>query len=312
MSRYVGGYKLPDYSVLMSVYDKELPENLNQSLESMLMQTYPPSDFVLVCDGKLTNELNIIVKSFQNEYKQIFRIVRIDENVGVGKAMNKGIKACRCDYIVRMDSDDVSLPDRCIKEMLLFAVMPELDMVGSFVEEFDDETDETVAIKKVPLLQKDIESFCKRRNPFNRQTLAFRKSKAIEAGGYSDLKLCEDYEFAARMLANGAKGQNIPEVLVRYRVDSSTSEIRKSWRLTKAFIAVRWMIFTDGFIGFRDFFTPCIMQLMLFLLPMRFTRWVYRKFLRDTHIKPPTAEVKIDTPTKHKDTRYKSLKKTGK
>ena len=68
MTYRVGKYTLPEYSVLMSVYDRELPENLNESLESMLMQSYPPSDFVLVCDGKLTCELNIIVKSFEDEF----------------------------------------------------------------------------------------------------------------------------------------------------------------------------------------------------------------------------------------------------
>ena len=76
MTYRVGKYTLPEYSVLMSVYDRELPENLNESLESMLMQSYPPSDFVLVCDGKLTCELNIIVKSFQDEFKHIFHIVQ--------------------------------------------------------------------------------------------------------------------------------------------------------------------------------------------------------------------------------------------
>ena len=287
---HVAGYQLPKYSVLMSVYDQELPENLNQSLESMLKQTCPPSDFVLVCDGKLTNELEVIVKSFQNEYKNIFRIVRIDENVGAGKAVNRGIKACRCKYIVRMDSDDVSKPDRCMKEMLMFAVMPELDIVGSYVEEFDDVTDKTVALKKVPLVQKEIVNYSKQRNPFNRQTVAFRKEKALEIGGYSDLKLCEDYDFAVRMLAGGAVGQNIPEVLVRYHVSENTPGIRRSWRLTKGFIAVRWKLYIESYIGFRDFFPPCFLQLMLFILPMRFTRWFYKKFLRDTKITPPTAD----------------------
>ncbi|MBQ8107365.1 MAG: glycosyltransferase [Ruminococcus sp.] len=276
----VGKYELAEYSVLMSVYDRELPENLNESLESMLMQSYPPSDFVLVCDGKLTNELNIIVKSFENEYKNIFRIVRIDKNVGPGKALNEGIAACRCDYIVRMDSDDISMPNRCLKQMLLFAVKPELDIIGSYVEEFEDETDKSVSVKKVPIMHKDIVDYSKRRNPFNRQAMAFRKSKAEDIGGYSDLKLCEDYEFAARMLMEGAKGQNIPEVLVRYRIDSKTPEIRKSWRLTKAFIKVRWVIFTEGYTGFRDFLSPCVLQLGLFVLPQKFTRWVYKKFLR--------------------------------
>lgn len=281
MAYKVGKYKLPPYSVLMSVYDKELPENLNESLESMLMQSYPPSDFVLVCDGKLTNELNIIAKSFQNEFKNIFHIIRIDENEGAGKAFNKGIKACKCKYIVKMDSDDISMPDRCLKEMLLFAIKPELDIVGTYVEEFDGETGRTMGVKKVPVMHKDIVSYSKRRNPFNRQSVAFSKATALKAGGYSDLKLCEDYEFATRMLASGAKGQNIPEVLVRYRVHKNTPEIRKSWKLTKAFIKVRWIIYRSGYTKFRDFFIPCFLQLGLFVFPRKFTRWVYKTFLRN-------------------------------
>ncbi len=280
MGLKIGRYELPEYSVLMSVYDQELPENLNESLESMLMQSYPPSDFVLVCDGKLTNELNIIAKSFQNEFKTIFRIIQIDENVGVGKAYNIGIEACKCDYIVKMDSDDISMPNRCLKQMALFAIQPELDIVGTFVEEFNNDTDETVSVKKVPILQDEIVTYARRRNPFNRQTLAIRKEKAVSIGGYSDMKLCEDYEFSARMLRNGAIGQNIPEVLVRYRINENTVDIRKSWKHTKAFIRVRWIIFRAGDTSFRDFLIPCMTQLALFILPRRFTAWFYRKFLR--------------------------------
>lgn len=280
MAYKVGRYTLPEYSVLMSVYNKELPENLNESLESMLMQSYPPSDFVLVCDGKLTCELNIIVKSFENEFKHIFQIVRIDENVGVGKAFNMGIKACKYDYIVKMDSDDISLPNRCLKEMTLFAIKPKLDIIGTYVEEFDDKTNEVLSIKKVPVMHKDIFAYSKRRNPFNRQSVAFKKSKAEEVGGFSDLRLCEDYEFAARMLDYGAIGQNIPEVLVKYRVDEKTPEIRKSWKRTKAFIHVRWIIFRSGYTSFKDFFMPCALQLGLFVFPRKFTRWVYMRFLR--------------------------------
>lgn len=280
MTYRVGKYTLPEYSVLMSVYDRELPENLNESLESMLMQSYPPSDFVLVCDGKLTCELNIIVKSFQNEFKNIFRIIQIDENVGVGKAYNEGIKACKYDYIVKMDSDDISLPNRCLKQMTLFAVKPKLDITGTFVEEFDTMTDEVVAVKKVPVMHKNIVAYSKRRNPFNRQTVAFKKSFAEKIGGYSDLKICEDYEFIARMLQHGAKGQNIPEVLVRYRIDENTVDTRKSWIHTKAFIRVRWIIYRSGYTKFKDFFMPCALQLGLFVFPRKFTRWFYKTFLR--------------------------------
>lgn len=280
MAYKVGRYKLAPYSVLMSVYDRELPENLNECLESMLMQSYPPSDFVLVCDGKLTCELNVIVKSFENGFKNIFQIVRIDENVGVGKALNEGIKACKYNYIVKMDSDDVSMTNRCLKQMTLFAIKPKLDIVGSYVEEFDNDTGKAICVKKVPIMHKDIVKYSKRRNPFNRQSVAFRKDIAIEAGGYSELKSCEDYEFIARMLMHGAVGQNIPEVLVRYRLDENTVETRKSWCRTKGFIKARWVIHRSGYTSFRDFFMPCALQLGLFVFPKKFTRWVYKTFLR--------------------------------
>lgn len=277
----VGRYTLPKYSVLMSVYDRELPENLNESLESMLMQSYPPAELVLVCDGRLTNELDVIVKSFQNEYKRIFRIVRIDENVGVGKALNEGIAACRCEYIVRMDSDDISFQHRSLKEMLLFAVKPGLDIVGSYVEEYDEDAGRSNGIREVPIMHKDIVEYARRRTPFNRQSVAFRRSAAMEIGGYNtDLKYCEDYDFAVRMLASGARAQNIPEPLVRFRVNKNTPEVRGSWKLTKAFIRVRWELFTSGYTSFTDFFIPCAVQLVLFVFPHSFTSWFYSRFLR--------------------------------
>ena len=264
----------------MTVYDKELPANLNESLESMLMQTYPPEELVLVCDGALTCELNIIAKSFQSEFRDTIKIIRTDENAGAGTANNAGIKACSCQIIIKMDSDDISLPDRCAKQIMLFAMHPELDIVGTFVEEFDSGTGETVSIKKMPVKQEQILKYARRRNPFNRQTIAFKKAAAVKAGGYSDLKLCEDYEFIVRMLQNGAVGQNIPETLVRYRTYGGDFKKRGSWKQTKGFIKVRRIIHSSGFSSFADMVIPCALQLGLFILPSSFTGWVYKKILR--------------------------------
>lgn len=270
---------LPTYSALMCVYEKEIPVNFNNSLESMLMQSYPPKEFVLVCDGKLTNELNIIAKSFASEYKNIFKIVRTEENVSLGAALNIGIAHCSEEYIIKMDSDDISEPDRCETQMRVFAIDPDLDILGGYVEEFDSETEKTIALKKCPLHHREIVKYAKRRNPFNRQSVAFKKSKAFEAGGYSDLPHCSDYEFAVRMLTSGAKAQNIPKMLVRYRVSKSYRR-KKHWSNTKSFIIVRHRIYKSGFSGFFDFLIPVIAQLLLFLLPTRFTDLVYRKYLR--------------------------------
>ena len=271
---------LPPYSVLMSVYIKENPAYLSESLESMLTQTVPPSDFVLVCDGKLTDELNVIVKSFESEYSGIFNSVRLIENVGTGLAANAGIKACKYDLIAKMDSDDVCLPERCQKQLLMFLKNPKLDMVGAYIEEFDNDTGKSIAVKKTPVTHKEILKYAKRRNPFNNQTLIFKKSMAEKVGGYTNRKRCEDYEFVTKMLMAGAVGENLPEVLVKYRVSKDNLKRRKNWANTKSFIKVRKNLFKSGFSNIFDFLIPCIAQLLLFILPERFTAWIYKHLLR--------------------------------
>jgi len=276
----VGGYTLPHYSVLMELCKSELPEDLNFCLESMLMQSYPPTDLVLVCREGLSCALKIIVKSFQNEFKDIIQIVTAGKDVSVGEALNIGMDRCRCEYIVRMDSDDISKENRCLKQMTLFAIKPELDITGTFVEEYDSDEDCIVSIKKVPVLDKEIVKYAKRRNPFNRQTVAFKKNAAQSVGGYSDAQMFEDYDLVVKMLMNGSKGQNVPEALVRYRIDKQTIKERGSLTRTKAFIRARKKFRRYGFCTLIDTIPPCAAQCILFIMPTGFTKWFYKKFLR--------------------------------
>lgn len=271
---------LPPYSVLMSVYVKEKPANLSESLASILEQTIPPDELVLVCDGKLTDELNVIIKAFESEYSEIFRSVRLLENVGTGMAANEGIKACQNELIAKMDSDDICVPDRFQRQLMMFLKNPKLDMVGGYIEEFDDATRKPIAVKKTPISHEEILKYSKRRSPFNNQTLIYRKSFAQKVGGYTDIKRCEDYEFITKMLMAGAIGENLPEVLVKYRVTKDNYKRRKNWANTKSFIKVRWNLHKSGFSSLWDFFVPTAAQLILFIMPEKFTSWAYGKFLR--------------------------------
>lgn len=271
---------LPPYSVLMSVYVKEKPANLSESLASILEQTVPPDELVLVCDGKLTDELNVIIKAFESEYSEIFRSVRLLENVGTGMAANEGIKACQNELIAKMDSDDICVPDRFQRQLMMFLKNPKLDMVGGYIEEFDDATRKPIAVKKTPISHEEILKYAKRRSPFNNQTLIYRKSFAQKVGGYTDIKRCEDYEFITKMLMAGAVGENLPEVLVKYRVTKDNYKRRKNWANTKSFIKVRWNLHKSGFSSLWDFFVPAAAQLILFIMPEKFTSWAYGKFLR--------------------------------
>ena len=94
------------YSVLMSVYYKENPEYLRQSMESILNQTISTDDFVLVCDGPLGENLDSVIKDMKKEFGSVLNVVRLPENVGLGNALNEGIKICKNELVARMDSDD--------------------------------------------------------------------------------------------------------------------------------------------------------------------------------------------------------------
>ena len=278
MSENKGEVRLPKYSVLMSVYSGEQAEFFYKSIKSILEQTVPTDDFVIVCDGELTDELDDVIAEFQSRYPCI-NVIR-SEKCGTGMCANKGLKACRHDLIVKMDSDDIAVKNRCELTMTMFARHPELDMVGGYLDEFDSDTGEHIAFKKTPVSNEEIHKYARRRNPFNNQTLCYRKSSALKIGGYSDIPRCEDYEFVVKMLMAGAIGRNIPKVLVNYRVNKGNLERRSNWVNTKAFIKVRFWMLRKRFSSAADFIIPCGVQLFMFLLPSALTGVIYKRFLR--------------------------------
>ena len=83
------------YSVLMSVYGKENSVWFKKAAESMLNQTAPPDEFVLICDGPLTEELETAVEELDRSYPGMFQILRLKENVGLGEALRQGILLCQ-------------------------------------------------------------------------------------------------------------------------------------------------------------------------------------------------------------------------
>lgn len=97
-----------NYSVLMSVYFKEQPNNLRQAMESMRQQTVPTDDFVFVCDGPLTDELDAVIEEEQEKLGEVLHVLRLPQNSGLGNALNEGLKICKNELVARMDSDDIN------------------------------------------------------------------------------------------------------------------------------------------------------------------------------------------------------------
>src|SRR5437868_4317075 len=104
------------YSVLMSVYHREKPNYLIESLDSIFNQTIEPDEVILVKDGILTKELEDIIGSYLNRYKN-FRVYALKKNSGLGVALNLGLMHCNNEIIVRMDTDDISVPNRIERQL---------------------------------------------------------------------------------------------------------------------------------------------------------------------------------------------------
>lgn len=269
-----------EYSVLMSVYYKENPVWFKESIESILNQTVKTNDFVLIEDGPLTEELENIVLEYQKKYPKLFNVVRLKENVGLGHALAVGIEKCKNEFIARMDSDDISVPDRCEKELKMFNKQNELDMVGSNIIEFTDNIENALAYRKLPESDSEIKKYMRRRNPFGHPSVMFRKSKVLEAGNYRPYYLCEDYDMWIRMSKINSKFYNTQEVLVYMRIGKDFYKRRGGIKYLKSILKFKNEQYKNGFYSFKDYIITAGTSTVICLMPNFIRDIFYKKFLR--------------------------------
>lgn len=280
----VGKILAQKYSVLMSLYSKEKSEYLVQSLDSMLEQTLLPDEIVLVIDGPIPQELQEIVEKYKKEYPDVFVIVPLKKNIGLGKALDVGLKKCRNELVARMDTDDISLPTRCEKQVEKFNSNTDLALVGTMIDEFYDEPTNIVSSRIVPTEHKDIEKFMKRRSPFNHPAVMFKKSAVIDSGGYGRLKRKQDLDLFSRMINSGYKSANLEESLVLFRSNEDNFKRRKSWSYCKSYIIAQYEIWKRGHCSFIDLIVVSLGQVFIYIAPMGILKKVSNKYLRHNKI----------------------------
>lgn len=264
----------------MSLYIKEKVEYLCAAIESIINQTVAPDEIVIVEDGPLNDELYKVIDEYTERYPELFKIVINKENLGLGLSLNEGLKACKNEFVARMDTDDISKPERCEKQLKVFETKPELSVVGSFVDEFYSSIDEVVSVRAVPEKHDDIYKFAKKRSAFNHPTVMYKKSKVLENGGYSNLRRNQDVDLFGRMLFSGCKAENVGESLLYFRSNDDLAKRRKSWENTKSYIDTIKRFWKMGYSSFADYIIIAVAQTGMFLMPIKLQHWVYKKFLR--------------------------------
>lgn len=269
------------YSVLMSLYIKEKPEYLRQAIESMLDQTAAPDEIVIVKDGPITEELSQVLESFREKYPEVFNITGYAENKGLGPALNFGLLHCRNELVARMDTDDISRPERCGQQLKFFAAHPETDIVSGDIAEFIDSPEETVGYRKLPCIHAEIAEYMKRRCALNHVAVMFKKNAVLAAGNYQEWFWNEDYYLWIRMLEHGCHFGNTGTVLVDVRTGADMYSRRGGRKYFDSEIGIQKYMLKKHIIGIPTFTMNCTKRLIVqVLLPNSVRGWVLRTFAR--------------------------------
>ena len=268
------------YSVLMAVYGKEKPEFFRQSIESMLAQTLPFSDFVLVCDGALTHELNEVISWAQEEMGEKLQIIRLKENKGLGKALRTGVPRSRCSVIARMDSDDISRPDRCERQFRIIE-RDGYDLVSGTLQEFVREPGDMDRLRVLPRTSEEILQYAKKRNPFNHPCVMFRKESVLRVGSYQDFPGFEDYYLWIRMLRKGCKGYNVQEVILDMRTGNGMYDRRGGRDYLYWVLRFQRYLYCKNFITKKEYIQNCLVRTTVGAIPGGAREKFYHVFLRN-------------------------------
>lgn len=269
-----------NYSVLMSVYNREKSENLRESMESIYRQTVPTNDFVLVCDGPLESDLNDVIEEMKTKFQEKLNIIRLPKNVGLGNALNEGIKHCKNELIARMDSDDIAYMNRCERQLEIFKTHTDVSICSGIVEEFSDSINIIEAKRIVPETAYEIRAFAKKRNPFNHPCVMYKKSDVEDVGSYKDFYLLEDYYLWIRMLLKGYKGYNIQEPLLYMRAGAEMYKRRAGFKYVRSQEKLLRFMKNNGFINFSQYLKSVIVRTGSTMLPNRIRQFLFKKVVR--------------------------------
>lgn len=268
------------YSVLMPLYRKDDPSFFKIAIDSMINQTIKPDEIVIVCDGKISKELQWVIETKKEENKNLIRPIYFNENRGLGLTLADGVKLCKNEIIVRMDADDYSVNNRCEKQLKMLNNHPEYDVIGTNVLEFVDDFDNIVSHVVLPEFPQDIYTFAKRRCPVRHPALMYRKSKVLSAGNYRDYRHAQDYNLMVHMLENGSKIYNIQEYLVYMRVSKDFYKRRGGYNQLKIILKLKKEFYDIGFYSVQDFIISGFGNAIICLLPNKFREFFYKKVLR--------------------------------
>ncbi|WP_281194364.1 glycosyltransferase [Halorubrum sp. F4] len=270
-----------NFSLLIAVYEGENPVHFSQCLESIINQEYRPTETVIVKDGSLTDELEVVIDNFRLHYDERLVTVELPENQGAGKAYDMGLQYCSQPLVAQIGADDIAAEGRFEKQVNFLRTNPDIDVVGGYIEEFENSVNNVVGIREVPLDPSSVERYARFRSPINHTSVMFRKDAVLEVGGFRDLRRQQDYDLWVRLLMSGYSIANIPEILAKARVGESFYERKGGILNIRHDVKTQWYFYRIRFISPSIMVFNILSRLILKLVPNRLRSTIYKSILRE-------------------------------
>lgn len=268
-------------SVLLSVYYKEKASYLKESLNSLINQTHLPNEIVIVKDGPLTSELEQALQAFCEEHKKTLsiKLVSLKKKHGLGPALSIGLMHCSNNIVARMDADDICLPTRFEKQLEILEKHPEIAIVGTNIEEYDENMSKKISEKKCPETSAAIKKYLKKRNPFNHMSVMYRKDSILEVGNYEKMDSFEDYFLWFKVLAR-YDGYNIQENLMLVRAGKEMIARRGGAKYLKHIFLFERKLFNHKYLTVPETIINILIRSIVAIVPSGYRNLIYRGVLR--------------------------------
>ena len=303
------------FSVIMSIYQNDVPEHLHIALESLLNQTRRPDEIVIVGDGPVPAELEQVIESLPTEgsgaagskFKvqgsnalkrvqdsklhtdlteltdSITQTSRFNSqsSIAFGDDCHDSVNQASLLTLAAPIILDIAVPDRFEKQLRFLEQHPDVAAVGGMIEDFSSDPNHVTGRRVVPLESDDIHRYMRSRNGMNHVTVMFKKEELLRVGNYQPFHLNEDYYLWVRMIQQGCQLMNIPDVLVRVRAEKEQVDRRGGFPYFRDQYRVFKYMLNTGFISWPRFLLNiCERGTVQLLMPLSVRCWFYQRFLR--------------------------------
>lgn len=273
-------------SVLMSVYKSEKPAYLDRSLKSVWDdQTRKPDEIILVQDGPVGDELGSVISQWKDKHRDILVLLVNETNLGLTKSLNKGLKVAKGKYIARMDSDDISLPDRFLHQIAYMDAHPEISVLGGAIQEFNDQ-DGIIGERHFPADTASIRQYIHKASPVAHPAVMIRKSLFDEGVLYNEnYRTTQDLALWFDVLATGHQMANLDEFVLQFRRETNVYQRRKNKADSRLELKIHLKGIKNlfGFSPIKSLYP--VARYTLRLMPNSVIHWFYNGKLRGKLLK---------------------------